>query len=195
MTKVVAELSLSLDGFIAGPGVSADEPLGRGGEKLFDWLYADLSDAEANNTEEEYYRPIGALIIGRRMADVGIRHWGDNPTFHAPCFVLTHRPHETITRQGGTSYTYITHGIEVTLQRARAAAGAADVQVNGGASCVEQYLVAGLLDELRINLVPVLLGSGTRLFTTARTDLTFSTTSVVNTARACRITYAVSTRN
>jgi dihydrofolate reductase len=191
MSKVVAELSMSLDGYIAGPGVSPEEPMGRGGEQLFDWLYADRSDDQAHDFEVDYYGEVGALIIGRRMADVGIEHWGDNPTFHAPCFVLTHRPHDTVPKQGGTSYTFVTDGLAAALQQARAAAGDADVQVNGGADTVGQYLAAGLLDELRLNLVPVLLGSGTRLFDTIGTDLRFTPTRVVDELRATRITYAV----
>ena len=191
MTRVVAELSMSLDGYIAGPGVTVDEPMGRGGEQLFDWLYADRSKSGAHDFEVDYYSNIGALVLGRRMADVGIEHWGDNPTFHAPCFVLTHRPHETIPKQGGTSYTFVTDGPAAALQQARVAAGAADVQINGGADTVRQFLSAGLLDELRLNLVPVLLGAGTRLFDAVRTDLRFSPTRVVHEPRATRLTYAV----
>jgi dihydrofolate reductase len=191
MGRVVAELSMSLDGHIAGPGVTFDEPMGGGGEQLFDWLYADRSDQEAHDLEVDYYSGVGALIVGRRMADVGIEHWGDNPTFHAPCFVLTHRPHETITKQGGTSYTFVTDGLESALERAQAAAGNADVQINGGAETVRQYLETGLLDELRLNLVPVLLGSGTRLFDSmSRTDLRFTPTSVTDTPHGTRIRYA-----
>jgi dihydrofolate reductase len=192
MSKVVAELSVSLDGYVAGPGVTPHEPMGRGGEQLFNWLYADRTDQQAHQVEVDYYSGVGALIMGRRMADVGIDHWGDNPTFHAPCFVLTHRPHDPITKQGGTSYTFVTEGLDAALQRARSAAGDADVQINGGADTVRQYLEAGHLDELRLNLVPVLLGSGTSFFDVdARTDLTFTPTSVINEVRATRISYAI----
>ena len=191
MSKVVAELSMSLDGYIAGPGVSPDEPMGRGGEQLFDWLYADRPADQAEDFEVDYYSKVGALVVGRRMADVGIEHWGDEPTFHAPCFVLTHRPHNTITKRGGTSYTFVTDGPQAALQQARSAAGDADVQINGGADTVRQYLEAGLLNELRLNLVPILLGSGTRLFDTIRTDLRLTQTHLAAEPRAVRITYAV----
>jgi dihydrofolate reductase len=192
MSRVVSELSMSLDGYIAGPGVTFEEPLGRGGEQLFDWLYAERSADRAQEFEVEYYSRVGALIIGRRMADVGIEHWGDNPTFHAPCFVLTHRPHAPIIKEGGTTYTFVTDGLEAALERARAAAGDdADVQVNGGAETIRQYLQAGWLDELRINLVPVVLGSGTSLFDGLPTGLRFTPTRVVDEPRATRIAYTV----
>jgi dihydrofolate reductase len=192
MSRVVSELSMSLDGYIAGPGITFDEPMGRGGEQLFDWLYADRSAEQAHEFETDYYSRVGALIIGRRMADVGIEHWGENPTFHAPCFVLTHRPHATVTKDGGTTYTFVTDGLEAALKRARAAAGDdADVQVNGGAETIRQYLQNGWLDELRLNLVPVVLGSGTRLFDGLPADLRLTPTRVVAEPRATRITYAV----
>jgi dihydrofolate reductase len=105
------------------------------------------------------------------MADLGIGPWGEEPTFHAPCFVVTHRPAETIVTKGGTSYTFVTDGIEAALERAREAAGPQDVQVNGGADVAQRFLNAGLLDEIRLHLVPIFLGAGTRLFDGVRTDV------------------------
>lgn len=96
---------------------------------------------------------------------------GEEPTFHAPCFVVTHRPAETIVKKGGTSYIFVTDGIEAALERARQAAGSQDVQINGGADVAQQFLNAGLLDEIRLHLVPTLLGAGTRLFDGVRTDV------------------------
>src|SRR5207253_3185140 len=99
---------------------------------------------------------IGAVVMGRRMADVGIGPWGEELPFHAPCFVVTHRPAATIVKKGGTSYVFITDGIEAALERAHQAAGAQDVLVNGGADIARQFLNAGLLDEVRLHLVPVI---------------------------------------
>jgi dihydrofolate reductase len=164
MGKVLLEMSMSLDGYVAGPDVSPDAPLGRGGELLHEWMFAGRSAAESQSFETDHFSSVGALIIGRRMADVGIGPWGDEPTFHAPVFVVTHRPAETIVKRGGTSYIFVTEGIEHALVRAREAAGSNDVQVNGGADIARQYLKLGAIEELRLHLVPVTLGAGTRLF-------------------------------
>jgi dihydrofolate reductase len=171
MSKVILELSLSLDGFVAGPDVSPQRPLGRGGERLHEWMFAGRSPAESRRLENEHFSGIGALILGRRMADVGIGPWGEEPTFHAPCFVVTHRSAETIAKRGGTSYIFVTGGIEAALRQARQAAAGQDVLVNGGAGIAQQFLNAGLLDEVRLHLVPIILGAGTRLFDRVRRDL------------------------
>jgi dihydrofolate reductase len=123
MPRVLLELSMSLDGYIAGPDVSPDAPMGRGGEALHEWMFDGRSPAESQDFENEHFREIGALIIGRRMADVGIGPWGEEPSFHAPVFVVTNRPAETIVKQGGTSYTFVTEGIDNALRQARDAAG------------------------------------------------------------------------
>jgi dihydrofolate reductase len=164
MGKVLLEMSMSLDGYVAGPDVSPEEPMGRGGELLHDWMFAGRSGAESHRFETEHFSSVGALIIGRRMADLGIGPWGDEPTFHAPVFVVTHRPAETIVKRGGTSYVFVTGGIDIALVRAREAAGSDDVQVNGGADIARQYLTLGAIEELRLHLVPLALGAGTRLF-------------------------------
>jgi dihydrofolate reductase len=122
------------------------------------------SAAESQRFETDHFSSVGALIIGRRMADLGIGPWGDEPTFHAPVFVVTHRPAETIVKSDGTSYIFVTEGIEHALVRAREAAGSDDVQVNGGADIARQYLKLGAIEKLRLHLVPVTLGAGTRLF-------------------------------
>jgi dihydrofolate reductase len=164
MTKVLLELSVSLDGYVTGPDVSPEEPMGRGGEVLHEWMFHDRSAAESQRFETDHFASIGALIMGRRMVDLGIGPWGEEPTFHAPVFVVTRRPADTIVKKGGTSYVFVTEGIQDALARARDAAGAQDIRINGGADIARQYLQAGAVDELRLHLVPVILGAGTRLF-------------------------------
>lgn len=155
------------DGFIAGPEISTAAPLGRGGERLHEWMFAGKSAEESRRFETAHFRRVGALIMGRRMADLGIGPWGEEPTFHAPCFVITHRPANTIIKRGGTSYIFVTQGIEAALEQAQQAAGSKDIQVNGGADIGRQFLNAGL-DQLRLHLVPVILGEGTRLLDAVR---------------------------
>ncbi len=189
MSKVLMELSVSLDGFVAGPDVSLDAPLGRGGELLHEWMFAGKSSAESRSFETDHYSGVGAVILGRRMADVGIGPWGDEPTFHAPCFVVTHRPAETIVKRGGTSYIFITDGIEAVLERARTAAGSQDVLVNGGAEVARQFLNAGLLDEVRLHLVPVILGAGARLFDGVRPDVRLMPREAVSSPEVTHLIY------
>jgi dihydrofolate reductase len=184
MGAVVCNLSMSLDGFIAGPNQTLEQPLGEGGEGLHQWAFAaaswrerhGLSGGEANpdsEVVEETLRNTGATVMGRRMFSGGEGRWeedpnadawwGDDPPFGHPVFVLTHHAREPVAKQGGTTFNFVTDGIEAALERARAAAGEGDVSVAGGANVVQQYLGAGLLDELQIHLVPVLLGNGVRL--------------------------------
>ncbi|HZD72473.1 MAG TPA: dihydrofolate reductase family protein [Actinomycetota bacterium] len=185
MGRVRVDISMSLDGFVAGPNQSLEEPLGHGGERLHEWAFAaaawrerhGLSGGEHNLDSEvvdETIRNTGATIMGRKMFSGGAGPWeddpnangwwGDDPPFHHPVFVLTHHPRDTVTMKGGTTFSFVTGGIEDALERARAAAGGRDVAVAGGATAVQQYLRAGLLDQLRLHVVPVLLGSGERLF-------------------------------
>ena len=173
MSKVIMEMSVSLDGYVTGPHVRPEEPMGDGGERLHEWMFAGKSATEVETYQTAKYSEIGALIMGRRMADLGIGPWGEEPAFHAPCFVVTHRPAETIVKKGGTSYNFVTDGIEASLDRARQAAGSQDVQINGGADIAQQFLKAGLLDKIRLHLVPIILGTGTRLFDGVRTDVQF----------------------
>lgn len=184
MTNVTADVSVSLDGFIAGPNDSPENPLGDGGERLHQWVYELASWRESHGLEggetnqddeilEESTENVGAVVIGRRMFsnedgpwgdDPFEGHWGDTPPFHVPVFVLTHHAREPLVMDGGTTFTFVTDGIESAVAQASKAAGDADVSVSGGASTIEQCLEAGLLDELQIHLVPVLLGDGIRLF-------------------------------
>ncbi len=193
MTKVLLEMSMSLDGYVTGPDVSPDEPMGRGGEQLHEWMFeGGRSPAESEQYEIDHFRGIGAVIVGRRMADLGIVHWGEEPTFHAPVFVVTTRPAETIVKAGGTSYTFVTRGIEDVLRQAREAAGSDDVIVNGGAQIARQYLRASAIDELRLHLVPAILGAGTRLFHDAPSpSVSLRPIEVTCDPRATHLTYDV----
>ena len=138
--------------------------MGVGGERLHQWLFAHPGDPRDAEVAAEMFAPAttGAVVMGRRTFDVGEEPWGDDGTFRLPCFVVTHRPARMLVK-GPTSFTFITEGIRAALERAQAAAGTRAVVVMGAAT-TQQVLRAGLLDELQINLVPVLLGSGTRLF-------------------------------
>ncbi|HZG48983.1 MAG TPA: dihydrofolate reductase family protein [Thermoleophilaceae bacterium] len=191
MTKLKLDISISLDGFVAGPNQTLDAPLGEGGERLHEWAIATPSFREAhghsdvevdvggevdvdNQVMEEARRNVGATVMGRRMFSGGEgpweqdpnadAWWGEDPPFHHPVFVLTHHAREPVTKQGGTTFTFVTEGIEAALEQARAAAGDMDVAIGGGGSVAQQYLRAGLLEELRLHVVPVLLGRGVRLF-------------------------------
>jgi dihydrofolate reductase len=185
MTKLTLDISMSLDGYVAGPNATMEEPLGEGGERLHDWVIKLASWREAHgrsggerNADDEVMKEsiaaTGAVLMGRRMFSggegpwegdpVADGWWGDEPPFGVPVFVLTHHARETVTKKGGTSYTFVTDGIEAALERARAAAGDRNVAIGGGADVVQQYLRAGLLDQLQIHVAPLLLGGGVRLF-------------------------------
>jgi dihydrofolate reductase len=184
VTQLLLDITMSLDGFVAGPNQTLDQPLGEGGEQLHQWLFRlgsfharrGVSGGEENADSEAYawQSGAGAVVMGRRMFSGGAGQWendpnadgwwGDEPPFHVPVFVLTKHPRETVELQGGTSFTFVTDGIESALEQAGEAAGSRPVQLAGGANVVQQYLHAGLIDELRIHLVPLFLGGGVRLF-------------------------------
>jgi dihydrofolate reductase len=164
MQKVTSEISMSLDGFITDPNASVGSPLeGNDPGRLHDWMFDAKTETDAAIVDETY-SSTGAVLIGKRMFDVGFEPWGDPPPFKMPVFVIAHEARETLPMQGGTTYTFMTGGIKAALELARAAAGDKNVGVWGGANITRQYLRAGLLDEMRIHLVPVLLGGGVRLF-------------------------------
>lgn len=169
MGKVIADQSMSLDGFSAGPNVGVGNGMGDGGEQLHDWMFSEGDGAEINagvreDTPFNLLQRSGAVVVGRRMFDVGVEPWGENPPFHQPVFVVTHRARDPIVKEGGTTYTFVTGGIAAALARAREAAGGKDVAVLGGADVIQQCLKGGLLDELQLHLAHVLLGGGTRFF-------------------------------
>ncbi|MFC6763854.1 dihydrofolate reductase family protein [Natrinema soli] len=184
MSRVTANISTSLDGFVCGPNDSRENPLGDGGERLHEWVY-DLAswrgihgiDGGETSRDDEIFAAsienVGAVVMGRRMFDNDSGpwgedpydgHWGENPPFGVPVFVLTHHAREPLELEGGTTFTFVTDGIESAVESAKEAAGDADVSVAGGGSTIQQTVEAGLLDELEIHLVPVLLGDGVRLF-------------------------------
>jgi dihydrofolate reductase len=185
MSKLRFKISMSLDGFVAGPDQSVQNPLGIGGERLHEWAFLlaavralhGLEGGEVNESTsvvEESLAHIGATVMGRNMfgghpGPWDAMHpwngwWGVDPPFHHPVFVLTHHARPPLELEGGTSFTFVTEGLEVALEQAMRAAGDKDVSLAGGAKAAQQYLVAGLVDEMEINLVPTLLGSGERLF-------------------------------
>ena len=184
MTRLRFGITMSLDGYVAGPRQSVEHPLGEGGEELHDWVVATRSWREIHGREggttgqdddiaAESWRGVGATIMGRHMFGGGDGPWGDdpwrgwwgeNPPFHHPVFVLTHHPREPLEMEGGTTFHFVTDGIRAALERATEAAGGRDVHLGGGADVARQYLKAGLVDEMEIHLVPVLLGGGARLF-------------------------------
>ncbi|HEX2995007.1 MAG TPA: dihydrofolate reductase family protein [Anaerolineales bacterium] len=165
MGRFILDLSMSLDGFIAGPKDDDQPERELGGlDILHNWRFGNQSPTEAEAYETEKFKPMGAGIVGRRMLDLGIGPWGENPTFHMPIFVLSHETRKPIAKQGGTTYTFVTAGIESALKQAEAAADGKDIMMLGGANAAQQYLKAGLLDEIHLHLVPVLLSEGIRLF-------------------------------
>jgi dihydrofolate reductase len=192
MSKLRFRISMSLDGFVAGPSQSVDNPLGVGGMRLHEWVFAleafraerGLEGGEVNASTPllaEWAANIGATVMGRNMfgghpgrwnaTEPWTGWWGPNPPFHHPVFVLTQHAREPLELEGGTTFTFVTDGIEAALEQARRAAGGQDVTLGGGANVARQYLTAGLVDEMEISLVPTLLGSGERLFDGVGDDL------------------------
>jgi len=184
MGKVSVDISISLDGFVAGPNPSLEDPLGEGGEQLHEWVVALEAWRKAHGLEggettasselvEESLASTGAYLMGRKMFSGGEGPWEDDPNsggwwgedlpFVGPVFVLTHHPREPLTSKGKTM-TFVTEGLDAALAQAREAAGERNVAVAGGADVIQQVLAAGQLDELQVNVAPVLLGGGTRLF-------------------------------
>ena len=185
MPKLRLSISMSLDGFVAGPSQSVENPLGLGGMRLHEWVFPltawrashGLQGGEENESTpiiEESLAHIGATLMGRNMfgghpgpwdaKNPWNGWWGVNPPFHNPVFVLTHHARKPLELEGGTTFTFVTEGIQKALDQARQAANGKDVSLAGGANAAQQYLAAGLVDEMNINLVPILLGSGERLF-------------------------------
>lgn len=178
------DISMSLDGYVAGPNQSEETPLGEGGEQLHEWAIPlaawrqshGMAGGEVNASSavvEESRQNLGATVMGRNMfgggkgpwgEDAWNGWWGDDPPFHMPVFILTHHAREPVPMKGGTTFTFVTDGIESALSQARDAAGDQDVALAGGANVAQQYLQAGLIDDLQLHVVPVLLGSGARLF-------------------------------
>jgi dihydrofolate reductase len=211
MSQLTFDISMSLDGFVAGPNPRTEAPLGDGGERLHEWAYDLESFHERHNMPggtrnqdadvlAEAMDTIGAEIMGRGMFGGGpgpwdeswTGWWGDDPPFRMPVFVLTHHPHEPLQMQGGTTFTFVTDGIESALEQARAAAEGKDVGIGGGADVIQQYLRAGLVDRFQVHIAPILLGSGTRLFDAVGSDQpSLEITRVVNSPAVTHVRYRV----
>jgi dihydrofolate reductase len=184
MSELRVNMMMSLDGYTAGPEQSAENPFGRGGMQLNEWLFPLRAFRELQGEEggednasgpivEGWFENIGATVMGRNMfgggpgpwdPDPWTGFWGANPPYHHSVFVLTHHAREPLEMEGGTTFHFVTDGIESALEQAKEAAAGQDISLGGGASVVQQYLAAGLVDEILISLVPVFLGGGTRLF-------------------------------
>ena len=211
--QVVLDISMSLDGFIAGPKPSLEQPLGAGGERLHEWIFGLASFRErhgesggARNADDEVVAEslagTGAVVMGRRMFSGGEGPWdedpnadgwwGDTPPFRVPVFVLTHHGREPVAKQGGTTFTFVTDGVEAALEQAAAAAGGQNVLVAGGANAVQQVMRAGKLDEMQIHLAPILLGDGTRLLEDLRrADVRLESTRVIESPAVTHLRYRV----
>jgi len=212
MRSVTCQISMSLDGFVAGPNQTLENPLGEGGERLHEWAFKTESwqrhpgrvageRSVDSEVVDEVVRGVGAYIMGRRMFGGGEGPWdeawrgwwGEDPPYHVPVFVLTHHPREPLAMQGGTTFTFVTEGIESALEQARAAAGDGDVAIAGGARTVQQFLAAGLLDELYLHVVPILLGAGERLLENVG-DPVLEPVKVVASPRVTHVKYRVGAR-
>ena len=200
MSRVTCHMSMSLDGCVAGPDQTVDDPIGRGGMALHEWhLRADEPGYEASKPlRDELLRPMGAYVMGRNMFgpirgewSEGWRGWwGDEPPYHAPVFVLTHYPRESLEMDGGTTFHFVTDGFDAALARAKDAAGDMDVDIAGGASAVRQALAAHAIDDLYLDVVPVLLGTGERIFD-GNTDLKLTPVEVTHSPHATHVHYRV----
>jgi dihydrofolate reductase len=198
MTQTTAHVSISLDGFIAGPGQDRDNPLGAGGLRLHDWHLTDQpTEADAALTAE-LLRPRGAFVMGRNMFgpirgewDEDWRGWwGSEPPYHAPVFVLTHHPHDPIEMAGGTTFHFVTDGFDSAYARAREVAGDRDVSIAGGASTIRQALAAGVIDQLVLDIAPVVLGGGESPFAGVA-NLRLEPVEAVHSPRATHVRYRV----
>lgn len=209
MSSVTCHISISLDGFVAGPNQNLDNPLGDGGMRLHEWVFPTASWREQHGSEggerstdaavvREVVHDVGAYIMGRNMFGGGdgpwdekwMGWWGEEPPYRMPVFVLTHHPREPLRMQGGTPFTFVTDGIASALTQARTAAGDKSVAIAGGANSIQQYLAAGLLDELYLHIVPIVLGTGERLLENVG-DPTLEPVKVVDSPAVTHIKYRV----
>jgi dihydrofolate reductase len=215
MTKVTAQMSVSLDGFYAGPRFGGDGNWMESAEalsffRITRWVidamawrerqgYAGGEGGTNSDIIAETFQAAGAYVMGRRMADGGEVPWGEEPPFHAPVFVVTHRPRARLERKGGTSFTYVTDGLASAVEQARAAANGKNVAIAGGGTVVRQALEAGLLEELELHVTPVVLGTGMRLLDAGLgladgEGIELTPTRVVHTPEVTHIRYAVNGR-
>jgi dihydrofolate reductase len=209
VSKVRFQIAISLDGFSVGPNQSEENPLGEGGEQLHEWALEleawrrphGYEGGEVNASSavmEEAFENLGAIIMGRNMFGGGPGPWGDwqgwwgdEPPFHVPVYVVTHHPREPLAMEGDTTFHFVTDGIEAALEQAREAAGDKDVSIAGGASVIQQYLRAGLVEEMQLSVVPVLLGSGDRLLDRVGAGLELEQTRAIEAPGVTHLTYSV----
>jgi dihydrofolate reductase len=209
MSLVRCQISISVDGFVAGPNQSLENPVGEGGLRLHEWLFPTASwraqQGQTGGTRgvdsdvvDEVVQNVGAYIMGRKMFGGGEGRWneswkgwwGDNPPYHVPVFVLTHHPRAPLRMQGGTTFNFVTDGIASALAMGRSAAGQKDILIAGGAHAVQQYLAAGLLDELYLHIVPIVLGGGERLLENVG-DPTLKPVQVIASPNVTHVRYRV----
>ena len=211
MTKLRFNIAISLDGYVAGPNQSEENPIGEGGGRLHEWLFplavfqrmhgGEGGEVNASTqVVEGWFENVGATIMGRNMfgpvrgpwgEDPWKGWWGEDPPFHNPVFVLTHHPREPLEMEGGTTFHFVTEGIETALERAGEAAGDKDISLAGGASVARQYLSAGLVDEMELSVVPVLLGDGERLLDGVGADLRLEQIRAVEAPGVAHLEYRV----
>jgi len=202
MGKVKVDISTSLDGFITGPDDRPGQELGAGGEQLHEWVFGLASWRKPHGLEggetgpdddviKEASTDIGAVVMGRRMFDLGERPWGDDPPFRVPVFVVTHRAKETLEKEGGTTFIFVTDGIESALDQARKAAGDKNISVAGGAETVQQLVAAGLVDEIQVHVAPLFLGGGKRLFDQLGKEIELERIRVVDSPGVTHLKYSV----
>ncbi len=211
MTSVRFDLATSLDGFIAGPNPSEQDPLGEGGMQLHEWAFALAAWREPHGQQggevnastgvmREMLANVGAVLMGRKMFGGGPGAWGDepwegwwgeNPPFHTPVFVVTHHAREPLQKDGGTTFHFVTDGAESALEQATQAASGRDVSLAGGADIAQQLLAAKLIDEFTVSVVPVMLGDGTRLFENLGADVVLQQADVVQAPGVTHLKYRV----
>jgi dihydrofolate reductase len=215
MAKVKAQISVSLDGYSAGPNQGEEHPLGEGGEDLHEWVIKLASWRESHGREggegeenpsnavmEAVQANVGAVLMGRNMfgpvrgpwgESAWNGWWGEEPPFHAPVFVLTHHERDPVEMEGGTTFHFVTDGVAAAVERAKEAAGGKDVSVGGGAATLQQCIASGLLDEIVVHQVPILLGGGTRLFDRLEPGAAqFELADLVRGPEAAHLTYRIS---
>jgi dihydrofolate reductase len=212
MSKTRVQITASLDGFVAGPHQSEENPLGVGGEELHEWMFKLAAWREAHGQEggevnastefiEELGGGYGAIIMGRNMFgpagggpwkdDSWKGWWGDNPPYHTPVYVLTHHARDPVEMEGGTTFYFVTDGVESAHEQAKQAAAGKDVLIMGGANNINQFLAAGLVDEITINVVPRLLGSGARLLEGVGPDVKLEQLRAVEAPGVAHLKYRV----
>jgi dihydrofolate reductase len=212
MNTVTLDITISLDGFVSGPNASLEHPLGENGMQLHEWVFNLVSwrgphglEGGETGPEDDLIREreerAGATIMGRKMFSGGSGPWeddpnaggwwGDAPPFEMPVFVLTHHARKTVVHDNGTEFVFVTGGIEEALERAREAAGDKDIGISGGAEVAQQYLAAGLVDELQIHIAPLLLGRGVRLFGELVDPVHLELTRTLHSDKAAHLYYRV----